>query len=97
MEAQEERKDELALKWGTLKRWHIQTDAAQEALARYFAEPTSIGAAQQKDTETQKDALCDLIDAVNCDVLNDWTGEFMSKDEAKTYVRDYGRPQVAAQ
>ena len=40
-------------------------------------------------TPAHKQAVCDLIDAVNCEeIWNDWTGEKMSKDEAKKYVME---------
>lgn len=84
--------EHLLLKWGTLKGWNIEgNDAAMEALRRYHGEPTSLGVMHQHDTGTQKQALCDLIDAVNGPIQNDWSGEMMSKDEAKKYVLEYGQ------
>lgn len=81
----------LLLKWGTLKGWEVTgNDAALEALRRYHEEPVAMGAMSQIDTDSQKQALCDLIDAVDGDIQNDWTGEKMTKDEAKQYVREYG-------
>lgn len=81
----------LLLKWGTLKGCGGLQDnpAAKDALRRYLAGPTSISAMAQHDTDSQKQALCDLIDAVNCEIHNDWSGDVMSKDEAKKYVREY--------
>lgn len=82
----------LLLKWGTLKGWSLEgNEAAWEAIQRYHSEPTEWGCAQQRDTDTQKRALCDIIDAMNGPITNDWTGEEMTKDEAKAYVRDYRR------
>lgn len=48
-----------------------------------------MGAMQQRDTPEQKQALCDLIDAIDGEILNDWTGKTMTKDEAKKYVTEY--------
>lgn len=81
----------LLLKWGTLKGWGDLRDnpAAVEALERYHADPVSMGVMSQRDTDAQKQALCDLIDAINGPIENDWSGEVMSKDEAKKYVREY--------
>lgn len=84
--------EHLLLKWGTLKGWDVTgNEQAMTALQRYHDEPTAMGAAQQHDTVTQKQALCDLIEAVNGPVQNDWTGEIMSKEDAKKYVLEYNR------
>jgi len=80
----------LLLKWGTLKGWNVpDNEAAQAALRRYHNDPTSLSALSQHDTPAQQQAICDLIDAMNGPIQNDWSGEIMSKDEAKAYVRDY--------
>lgn len=84
--------ESLTLKWGTLKAWNVQSEPAKAALQRYAdAGPTSMSAMMQHDTPEQKDAICDLIDALDIEVVyNDWSGEEMTKDEAKKYVREYG-------
>ena len=79
----------LLLKWGTLKGWSIQSDAARDAAKRYAEGGMAMGAAQQHDTADQKQALCDLIDAIDGPITNDWSGQQMSKDEAKKYVLEY--------
>lgn len=83
--------DELTLKWGTMKAWDIKSEAGWAAAQAYFnAGPQSAGAMSQRDTTEQKEALCALIDAVNCETIgNDWSGEDMTKEEAKAYVRSY--------
>jgi hypothetical protein len=82
----------LSLKWGTLKGWNVTgNEAAIAALRRYHAEPTSMSAMAANDTPTQKQAICNLIDAINGPIDNDWTGEQMTKDEAKAYVMGYQR------
>jgi hypothetical protein len=85
--------EHLLLKWGTLKGWGDLrgNQAAVEAWKRYHAEPVSLGVMSQRDTDAQKQALCDLIDAVNGPIENDWSGEIMTKDEAKKYVMEYRR------
>ena len=84
--------DSLTLKWGTMKAWHLQSDAARQAAQAYIdAGPQSLSAMSQQDTPEQKAALCALIDALDCaTVQNDWSGEHMTKDEAKRYVMEYG-------
>ncbi len=83
--------EHLLLKWGTLKGWKVESDASKQALQSYFASPVSLGAMQQRDTPEQTQAICDLIDAIAGPITNDWSGEIMTKEEAKAYVREYGR------
>ena len=83
--------DKLTLKWGTLKRWDLESQPALDALqalANYG--DRCMSAALQRDTDEQKELLCALIDAIdNPKVYLDWNGEYVSKDEAKDYVRGY--------
>ena len=81
----------LRLKWGTLKAWNITSEKGLEALKHYAEEPIAMGAMQQRDTDAQKQAICDLIDALDGPITNDWTGEDLSKEEAKKYVLEYGQ------
>ncbi len=85
--------EHLTLKWGTLKSWNVEGEAAMEALQRYAdAGPMSMSAMMQHDTAEQKEAICDMIDAMDVEyVYNDWSGEKMSKEAAKRYVREYGQ------
>ena len=86
--------ESLTLKWGTLKAWNLKTDGpAIEALRRYHeVGAVSFGAAQQRDTAEQKEAICELIDALDAEtVFLDWEGKDVSKDEAKQYVTEYPR------
>lgn len=83
--------EHLLFKWGSLKAWNVESDAGRAALKRWFDGGVSMSAMAQHDTPEQKQALCDLIDAINGEIQNDWTGEIMSKDEAKKYVLEYGR------
>ena len=80
----------LLLKWGTLKGWELETDKSREAAQRYFDSGVSLSAMAQKDSPDQKQALCDLIEAIDGPITNDWSGEDMSKDEAKAYVMEFG-------
>lgn len=83
----------LMLKWGTLKGWELHSEASLAAATALFdAGPRSISAAMQRDDEEQKRLLCCLIDAVDGPITNDWTGEDMTKDEAKRYVLEYRTP-----
>lgn len=83
--------DRLLLKWGTLKGWDLKSEAARAA-AKAYADAGSMSASAmlQRDTDAQKEALCNLIDAIDGTIVNDWSGDEMTKDEAKEYVRSYG-------
>ena len=83
--------DELKLKWGTLKGWNLKSKPALDAAHALFdAGKRCMSAALQRDTDEQKELLCALIDAIdNHQVYLDWNGEYVSKDEAKDYVRGY--------
>lgn len=83
--------EHLLLKWGTLKGWDLgDNERAKAAARKYAAFGMAMGAMQQRDSQEQKQALCDLIDALDGTIMNDWSGEIMTKDEAKKYVLEYG-------
>lgn len=80
----------LLLKWGTLKGRNLgENEAALAAAQRYADGGMSMSAMAQRDTDEQRQALCDLIDAIDGPITNDWSGEQMTKDEAKKYVLEY--------
>ncbi len=79
----------LLLKWGTLKGWKLATEKSREAMRKYHDFGVSLSAMTQHDCPEQKQALCDLIDAIDGPIENDWSGEVMSKEEAKKYVLEY--------
>tara|TARA_R110000823_G_scaffold39872_3_gene106240 strand:+ start:11 stop:274 length:264 start_codon:yes stop_codon:yes gene_type:complete len=82
--------EKLFLKWGTLKGWKVESEQSQAALKKYFdSGSNSASAALQQDNADQKEALCELIDVIDAEIENDWSGEIMSKDEAKKYVMEY--------
>jgi hypothetical protein len=85
--------DKLRLKWGTLKGWDGRSEPFRAALQKYAdaGGMDSVSAMQARDTPEQKELLCEVIDAVDGKITNDWTGERMTKDEAKKYVREYGQ------
>lgn len=89
----------LLLKWGTLKAWNVEgNDKALAALNRYHEEPVQFSVMTQHDTDAQKQALCDVIDAMPDDasISSDWSGETFTKETAKAYVLEYGKPKAEA-
>lgn len=81
----------LLLKWGGIKGWELETDTSKAALQEWAKDGVSMSAAMQDDSPEQKQAICKLIDALDGTIKNDWTGEVMTKDEAKRYVMEYSR------
>lgn len=81
--------EHLLLKWGTLKGWEVHSEAAKAALVKYHGDPSSMSRAMQRDTPRQKEAIYELIEAITGEIINDWSGETLTKEEAKKYVREY--------
>jgi len=84
--------ESLSLKWGSVKDWSLdESGPAFAALKRWHESgKVMMSAALQRDNDEQKQAIYDLIDALNADtVYLDWDGKDVSKDEAKAYVREY--------
>lgn len=83
--------DSVSLKWGTLKSWDIHSELGMALLKRYVEIGSSLGAMQQRDTPEQKEIICQLIDGCEGEIYMDWDGEYVSKEKAKEYVRNYGK------
>lgn len=84
--------DSISLKWGTLKAWYLHSEKGQELLRKYHELGASWSAMSQHDTPEQKELICQMIDECNAETIYlDWDGVDVSKDEAKKYVREYGR------
>jgi hypothetical protein len=83
----------ISLKWGTLKGWKLETEKEIELMKKYNEIGSSWGAAQQNDTQDQKNIICQLIDECNNPdgIYLDWDGKYISKAEAKEYVMNYGK------
>lgn len=88
--------DHLLLKWGTIKGWGLKNSPeAFKALKEYGEIGRSMGGVMtQKDTDRQKELICIMIDKVNGEVQNDWTGEiYETAEEAKKYIMEYGKKE----
>lgn len=87
--------DKLYLKWGTLKGWDLNSDAARSAGSAYAECGKHSGSAMfQHDTPEQVELLCALIDAIDGEIVNEWSGEKMTAEEVKFYIREYPRDAV---
>lgn len=80
----------LTLKWGNVKGWSgfAEGTPARAALEKWSDSGQSLSA-MQRQTPEQRELICAIIDAVDGDIFDDWNGGTMTKDEAKTYVREY--------
>lgn len=85
-------KNHLTLKWGTLKSWHFESEKGQALLKEYIKIGSSFSAMAQRDTPRQKEIIHELIDACDSEfVYLDWDDKYVSKQEAKDYVTNYGK------
>ena len=83
--------ESLLLKWGTVKGWDNLSEKSQEIMKRFYADGMCMSAMADKPDADRKTILCELIDQLDGEIENDWTGKTMSKDEAKKYVLEYGQ------
>ena len=87
--------ESLTLKWGSLKAWDIKNPKAFELLKRWHELGVSASAMAHTDTPEQKEIVCRIIDAVDCETIYlDLDGVHVSKEEAKEYVMNYGMPDA---
>lgn len=83
-------KDQLSLKWGTLKSWDLHSEKGKKLLQEYNNLGSSFSAMSQRDTPRQKELICEMIDECNAEkIYLDWDGKYVTKEEAKNYVLTY--------
>ena len=88
-------KDEISLKWGSLKSWNIHSEECLELLKKWHKLGVSASAMSQHDTPEQKELICQLIDKCSAETIHlDWDGIDVSKDDAKKYVMEYGQEKA---
>lgn len=87
--------EKLTLKWGTIKGWGNLTEQSQAIVRRFFADGLPLSAMADRPADDRREILCELIDQIDGEIWNDWDEAVMTKDEAKAYVRDYGKPKTA--
>jgi len=72
-----------------------QRKKGKSLLKKYGELGYSMSAMGQKDTPEQKKIICQLIDLVPGEVYLDWDRKYVSKDEAKKYIMNYGKESVS--
>ena len=85
--------DNLTLKWGSIKGWDCTGNEKMRAAMVRWVESGVSYSAMRRNTPEQEEMICDIIDACNGTIWNDWDGVVMTKDEAKEYVRGYGKKE----
>jgi len=84
--------DYILLKWGTLKGYRVADNpAAQGLIKQYMALGASASTMHQMDTPEQKLILCQLFEVHQGPIINDWSGEEMTVEQASSYVLEYGK------
>ena len=79
--------DRLLLKFWTLKGYQFENNPrAAELIGRYFSIWVSASVISQKDTQEQKQIICEIIDCVDWIIVSDWSGEYFTKEKAKEYI-----------
>ena len=90
-------KESLTLKWGSLKALKIHNPETRELLKQWHALGSCASSMAHRDTPEQKELICKIIDAVDCEeIYLDWNSEYVSKDKAKEYVMNYGTDKVSS-
>jgi hypothetical protein len=85
-------KNYITLKWGTLKAWEVEgNDEAIKLITHYLEMGSSLSAMTQRDTPEQKEIICKLIDLMPGKILLEWDEQYVSKEDAKDYVMNYGK------
>lgn len=78
----------ILLKWGTLKGYRLG-EQCMPFLREYYKDGVPMSCIMDRPDEKRREVLCKLIDAHDGPIERDWTGEEMTKEEAKRYVRKY--------
>jgi len=84
-------KDHLLLKWGTIKGYHVSDSHSKELIKRYIELGASASAMHQQDTPEQKQILCELLRVHQGPIINDWSGDRYTVDQAIQYIQEYGK------
>lgn len=79
----------LLLKWGGIKGWGGASEIMVAALERWHAHGVCQSAALHRNSAEQIAAICDVIDACEGTITNDWSGETYTKEQAKKYILEY--------
>jgi len=91
MNEQIDPEDYIELKWGTLKAYRLTSPAFEPLIEECNREGgMSMSAMAQRDTPRQKEIICQMIEMIGKPVYLHWDGEYVSVEEAKKYVMEYG-------
>ena len=84
--------DYILVKFGTIKGYRLEHNPAALALVReYISLGASASAMHQMDTPEQKRILCQLFEVHKGPIINDWSGDHLTLDDAVRYIQEYGK------
>jgi hypothetical protein len=84
--------DYILLKWGTLKGYRVTDNPVAQGLIRQYMElGASASAMHQRDTSQQKQIICELLRVHQGPIINDWSGDRYTVDQAIQYIQEYGK------
>jgi HD-like signal output (HDOD) protein len=86
-----EKKDYVTLKWGTVKSYNIQNKETWAIMEKYLDAGVSASAMTQRDTNEQKELLCQVLESIGEPVYLEWYAKYVSVEEAKEYIRNYDK------
>ena len=81
--------EHILLKWGTIKGWSNLRPSTVEILQKWQDSGVTMSCMAQNDTPEQKELICQAIDQLEGTIKNDWTGETLTKEEARKYIMEY--------
>lgn len=82
--------DFVTLKWGGIKSYRIKDDETFKLLEQYYSDGVPMSAMADKPDQARKEILCQIIERIGKDVYLDWDGKYVSVEDAKKYVMEYG-------
>lgn len=84
--------DFITLKWGTIKSYQLENPALDPLIEEYNREGgMPMSAMAQRDTDRQKEIICEMLEIIGRPVYLEWDGNYVSVEEAQKYVREYGK------
>lgn len=82
--------DYVRLKWGSIKGYRINDPETFKLLEEYYSDGQPLSAMTDRPDEYRKEILCKIIERIGKPVYLDWDGKYVSVEEAKKYVMEYG-------
>lgn len=82
--------DFVTLKWGGIKSYRINDYETFKLLEQYYRDGVPMSAMDDELDQARKEILCQIIERIGKDVYLEWDGKYVSVEDAKKYVMEYG-------